>query len=61
MSMKAVTVITLLFALLFSVAISSSSGRGWPEKVDWKTYSEGLEEMKNTGKPMMIIFHKEWW
>ena len=61
MSIKAITAIALLFALLSSAVMAASSGRGWPEEVDWKTYAEGLEEMKNTGKPLMIIFHKEWW
>ena len=55
------TAVVLLALLLSTVLCEKAPGRGWPDEVDWMTYSDGLSVMKATGKPMMIIFHKEWW
>ncbi|XP_003962148.1 anterior gradient 1 [Takifugu rubripes] len=37
-----------------------SLARGWGENLEWaKSYEEGLAKMVKSGKPLMVIHHKE--
>ncbi|KAK2839540.1 hypothetical protein Q5P01_013280 [Channa striata] len=60
----------LLLALFFGVCLSTgeqkkkkvkpqSLSRGWGESINWvKTYTEGLEKMVKSQKPLMVIHHR---
>lgn len=51
------TLLFLCFIVVAFAAVPLSSGRGWNDKIEWYSYSEGLKQAKETGKDMMILFH----
>eukprot|EP00754_Rhynchopus_humris_P035201 Rhum_TRINITY_DN16747_c0_g1::Rhum_TRINITY_DN16747_c0_g1_i1::g.164242::m.164242/K05360/TXNDC12; protein-disulfide reductase (glutathione) len=52
----------VLFVALAVVATAAAKkeGHGFGEDYDWFALADGLEEAKNTGKPLMILQHKSW-
>ena len=61
----AVTVVcSVMIVCCLAVMVNSSANnalaRGFGDNVDWVSYEVGLEQAKETGKPMMILLHKAW-
>ncbi|CAN0213682.1 unnamed protein product [Lampetra planeri] len=65
-STKAMRGTVLLFLLLGLLAASEarkkrSKGDGFGEHIDWvPTLEMGLEKAKASGKPLMLVLHKDW-
>lgn len=54
------------FLVLFKLAIhvlcepEDPLDRGWGEKIEWKTFDDGLKEAKKSNKPLVLLIHKTW-
>ncbi|EDO43891.1 predicted protein [Nematostella vectensis] len=53
----------MLVTTILSCCLTESYGslaRGWGDHIKWRTYLDGLEEAKKSGKPIMLVIHKTW-
>lgn len=60
MMMKLRFALALLAAAAAAVVAEEGPGRGFPDAVKWRGFEEGVAEAKETGRPLMVLFHKPW-
>jgi len=59
--MKSVKLIigTLLIGILV-FCVCDDLARGWNEKIEWKSFDEGIKQASEQGKLAMVVIHKSW-
>ena len=51
--------ILIVFLIFLSLSLTSSLGGELGDEINWRTYADGIYEIKETKKPGMIVFHRD--
>lgn len=51
--------ILIVFLIFISLSLTSSLGGELGDEINWRTYADGIYEIKETKKPGMIVFHRD--
>eukprot|EP00343_Euplotes_focardii_P011294 CAMPEP_0205831152 /NCGR_PEP_ID=MMETSP0206-20130828/43226_1 /ASSEMBLY_ACC=CAM_ASM_000279 /TAXON_ID=36767 /ORGANISM="Euplotes focardii, Strain TN1" /LENGTH=149 /DNA_ID=CAMNT_0053135507 /DNA_START=22 /DNA_END=468 /DNA_ORIENTATION=+ len=58
--MRVLSTWTVLAVVACSSLADAAPANGFNDAINWRTWDEGHEEAKASGKPIMLIIHKTW-
>ncbi|TNN88516.1 Thioredoxin domain-containing protein 12 [Liparis tanakae] len=50
----------VLFSFTCAQDVEAASGKGFGDKIHWRTLDDGKKEAETSGLPIMLIIHKTW-